>query len=154
MSLLMPLMALYLPPPPLLKLTMHLSEVINDARSRRSSGRRKNSKPNKLVGHTICSVGKCSLPKVKILQGVWIDPICPNLPIKLKISVNKKELIYTSFEREFNTDHILLKNLGGLDSTSAVMCRRSYGWRHGKNIYFQSNFKNFWLDCSCQFNLI
>ena len=31
-----------------------------------------------------------SVSKVKILQAVPMDPICPNLPIRLKINVNKK----------------------------------------------------------------
>ena len=31
-----------------------------------------------------------SHPKVKILQGVGLDPICPNLPIRSKANVNKK----------------------------------------------------------------
>ena len=29
-------------------------------------------------------------PEVTILQGVCMDPICPNLPIRSKINVNKK----------------------------------------------------------------
>ena len=31
-----------------------------------------------------------SVPKVKILQGVQMDPICPNLPIWPKINANNK----------------------------------------------------------------
>ena len=38
-----------------------------------------------------------SVPKVKILKGVRIDTICPNLPIRSKISVNKKSW-YTQFK--------------------------------------------------------
>ena len=31
-----------------------------------------------------------SVPKVKILQGIRMDLICPNLPIRSEINVNKK----------------------------------------------------------------
>ena len=44
----------------------------------------------------------------------------------VKNQCQQKELIYTSFEIYVNTYHFLVKDLGGLGSTFAVMFRQSY----------------------------
>ena len=75
-----------------------------------------------------------SVPKVKILRGVRMDLICPNLSIRSKINVNKKSW-YTPHLKDNLI--LIIFYLGGLGSIFAVMCRQSYRWRHSwKNYIF------------------
>ena len=53
----------------------------------------------------------------------------------VKNQFQQKALIYTSFERQFDTDHFLLKELVGLGSTLVVMCCQIYWWRHNRKSY-------------------
>ena len=75
------------------------------------------------------------MPKVKLLQGVRMDPICPNLPIRSKKNLNKKSWYIPHLKDNLILIIFLLKNLGGMGPTFAVMCRQSYRWRHIKRNY-------------------
>ena len=57
------------------------------------------------------------MPKVKILQEVWLDPFYPNFPIQSKTNVHRKGW-YTPYLK-YNLLQIIIKDLGG-DSTLVV----------------------------------
>ena len=59
--------------------------------------------------------------------------IYPNLPIRSKINANKKS--WCTSHLKDNTDYYLPKDLGGVGSTFADMCRQSYWWRHSQKNY-------------------
>ena len=63
-----------------------------------------------------------------------MDPICPNLPIRSAINVNKKSW-YKPHLKYSLILIMFLKDLGGLRSTFGVMRRQSYGWRYSKRNY-------------------
>ena len=69
------------------------------------------------------------MPKVKVLKGVRMDPIYPNLSIRSKINVNKKSWDTPHLKDNLILNIFLLKDLGRLGSTFAVICRQSYWWR-------------------------
>ena len=82
----------------------------------------------------------------------------PDLPWSSHTAKNQcqqRELIYTLFERQFNTDHFLPKDLGDLGSTVAVMCRQSYWWGHRwKKSYISSqNYRNLCFKCPSEVKL-
>ena len=76
-----------------------------------------------------------SVPKVKILLGVRLDLNCLNLPIWSKTNVNKKSWYIPHLKDNLMLIIFLPKDLGGLCSNFAVMCRQSYWWRHSQTNY-------------------
>ena len=76
-----------------------------------------------------------SVPKIKTLRGVRMDPIYPNCLISSQINVNKKSWYATHLKDSLILIIFLLKDLGGLGSSFVVMCRQSYWWCHSKKKY-------------------
>ena len=94
-----------------------------------------------------------SVPKVKILKGVRIDTICPNLPIRSKISVNKKSwytqfkdnLVLTIFYQKTWVVWALLLQLCVVKVTDDVTAKKLH--------IFSQNYKNLCLYCPNQVKL-
>ena len=95
-----------------------------------------------------------SVPKVKILQGAWMDLICPNLPIPSKISVNKKSR-YTLHLKEYSTLIIFYQKTWVIWALLLQLCViKVTDDIIAKKLYISSqNFRNFCLNCSRQVKL-